>query len=129
MTSVGGAREGDHVRAVGADLPPSGEQFEIEAGSFRAVLTEVGATLRTFDAGGVEVLDGFSATESSSAGRGQILAPWPNRLQDGRYSFEGVEGRAPLNEPQVSILPRQSASGRTRELRHPSLAAPARDPD
>ncbi len=85
--------------AVGAGLPPSGEQFEIEAGSIRAILTEVGATLRTFDAGGVELLDGFAATESSSAGRGQILAPWPNRLEDGRYSFEGVEGRAPLNEP------------------------------
>ena len=85
--------------AGGAGLPPSGEQVEIEAGSIRAILTEVGATLRTLEAGGVELLDGFAATESSSAGRGQILAPWPNRLEDGRYSFEGVEGRAPLNEP------------------------------
>ena len=27
-----------------------------------------------------------------------MLAPWPNRLGDGRYSFEGVEAQAPLNE-------------------------------
>ena len=29
-------------------MPPSGEQFEIEAGSQRATITEVGATLRTY---------------------------------------------------------------------------------
>jgi aldose 1-epimerase len=33
------------------------------------------------------------------SGRGQVLAPWPNRLGDGRYSFEGRDGRAALDEP------------------------------
>jgi aldose 1-epimerase len=85
---------------VGATaLPPSGEQFEIEAGSQRATVTEVGATLRSYRVDGIEVLDGFEEGEPSSAGRGQILAPWPNRLEDGRYTFEGVEGRAALDEP------------------------------
>ncbi len=37
----------------------------------------------------------------SSAGRGQILAPWPNRLEDGRYTFEGRAGDAALNEPEA----------------------------
>jgi aldose 1-epimerase len=50
--------------------------------------------------GGVEVLDGFAADESVSAGRGQVLAPWPNRLDAGRYTFDGVEGRAPIDEPE-----------------------------
>ena len=92
-----GRRVGDVVGATA--VPPSGEQFEIEAGSQRATVTEVGATLRSYSVDGIEVLDGFEEGEPSNAGRGQILAPWPNRLEDGRYTFEGAEGRAALDEP------------------------------
>jgi aldose 1-epimerase len=28
-----------------------------------------------------------------------VLAPWPNRVEDGTYSFGGVEARVPLDEP------------------------------
>jgi aldose 1-epimerase len=80
--------------------PPSGEQHEIRSGDQVAVVTEVGATLRAYAAGGLEVVDGFGADEPSSAGRGQVLAPWPNRLDGGRYAFEGREGRAAIDEPE-----------------------------
>jgi len=33
--------------------------------------------------------------------RGQVLAPWPNRLDGGRYTFEGRDGKAALNEPEL----------------------------
>ena len=65
-----------------------------------AVVCEVGATLRRYAAGGEDVLDGFDVAERSTAGRGQVLAPWPNRLDGGRYTFEGREGRAALDEPE-----------------------------
>jgi aldose 1-epimerase len=81
-------------------LPASGEQHEIGCGDQLAVACEVGATLRSYSVGGVDVLDGFPAQESSSAGRGQVLAPWPNRLDGGTYSFEAREGRAALDEPE-----------------------------
>jgi aldose 1-epimerase len=87
------------VGDVRATRPPSGEQFEIEAGAQRAVVTEVGGSLRAYVVDGADVVDGFAEHESSTAGRGQILAPWPNRLADGRYEFEGVAGRASLDEP------------------------------
>ena len=80
--------------------PPSGEQFEIRAGDHRAVVTEVGATLRSYTVDGHDVVDGFPVDETSAAGRGQVLAPWPNRLEDGRYTFEGREGRAAWDEPE-----------------------------
>jgi len=83
-----------------AQPPPSGEQHEIRHGDQVAVATEVGATLRAYSAGGVEVLDGFGVDEPSSAGRGQVLAPWPNRLDGGRYGFGGREGSAALDEPE-----------------------------
>jgi aldose 1-epimerase len=79
---------------------PSGLQHEISLGGQRAVITEVGATLRSYAVDDVDVLDGFDVGELSSAGRGQILAPWPNRLEDGRYTRYGKEGRAALDEPE-----------------------------
>jgi aldose 1-epimerase len=81
-------------------LLPTGAQHEIAFGDQRAVITEVGATLRSYEAGGAAVIDGFGADESSAAGRGQVLAPWPNRLEDGTYSFGGVDAGAALDEPE-----------------------------
>jgi aldose 1-epimerase len=64
-----------------------------------AVVTEVGATLRSFTVDGKDVVDGFPVEEMSSGGRGQILAPWPNRLEDGRFSRYGFDAQAALDEP------------------------------
>ncbi len=79
---------------------PSGEQSEIRWGDHVAVVTEVGATLRAYTVAGVDVLDGFADDELATGGRGQVLAPWPNRLGGGRYTFEGRDGRAALDEPE-----------------------------
>jgi aldose 1-epimerase len=67
--------------------PPSGEQIEIRAGDQRAVVVEVGGGLRRYAVGDREVLDGYREDEMASAGRGQVLVPWPNRLRDGAYEF------------------------------------------
>lgn len=78
---------------------PTGEQYEISSGAYRAVITEVGATLRNFSVDGRDVVRGFSVDEMSKAGRGQNLIPWPNRIRDGRYSFNGVTQQLALSEP------------------------------
>jgi galactose mutarotase-like enzyme len=76
----------------------TGDQWVIGHGHQRAVITEVGATLRSFTVEDRPVIDGFGPEQWSHGGRGQVLAPWPNRLGDGRYSFEGVDAQAPINE-------------------------------
>jgi aldose 1-epimerase len=38
----------------------------------------------------------------ATGGRGQVLIPWPNRLQDGAYEFEGRRHQLPLTEPEHS---------------------------
>jgi aldose 1-epimerase len=78
---------------------PSGRQFELEHGDQRAVVVEVGGGLRTYSVDGLELLDGYAADEICSSGRGQVLIPWPNRLEDGRYEFGGEEHQLPLDEP------------------------------
>jgi aldose 1-epimerase len=82
--------------------PPSGEQIEIAFEDQRAVVVEVGAGLRTYTVAGRDVIDGYGADEMASAGRGQVLIPWPNRIQDGRYEFGGRAHQLPLTEPEHS---------------------------
>ena len=81
-------------------LPPSGEQFEIAFEDQLAVAVEVGGGLRTYTVGGRDVLAGYGMDEMCSAGRGQLLAPWPNRLEDGSYEFGGRRHQLPLTEPE-----------------------------
>jgi aldose 1-epimerase len=77
----------------------SGEQWAIEAEGHRAVVAEVGGVLRSYAAGDREILDGFTEDEISPACAGQVLAPWPNRIRDGHYTFEGTTHQLALTEP------------------------------
>lgn len=80
---------------------PTGQQYEISFGEHVAVVTEVGATLRKYAVAGHDVIRGFSPTEVVRIGRGQQLMPWPNRIRDGLYTFEGVEHQLALSEPDL----------------------------
>ena len=73
---------------------------EIEAGDQRAAVDTVGGGLRSYAAAGRELLDGYPAGEPATSGRGQVLIPWPNRLEDGAYEFDGSRHELPLNEPE-----------------------------
>ena len=84
-----------------ANAFPSGEQFEIHARDHRVVVVEVGAGLRSYTVAGDDVLDGYAADEMARSGRGQVLAPWPNRIEDGAYEFAGGRQQLPLNEPKA----------------------------
>jgi aldose 1-epimerase len=77
----------------------SGIQWSIESGEHRATVVEVGGVLRSYSVGGREIVDGFGADEMSPASAGQILAPWPNRIRDGQYTFEGTAYQLALTEP------------------------------
>ena len=79
-------------------ISPSGEQIEIAFGDLRATVVEVGGALRTYSAGSRELVDGYGIDEMSSSGRGQVLIPWPNRIQDGSYEFDGQRHQLPIDD-------------------------------
>jgi aldose 1-epimerase len=79
---------------------PSGEQIEIAHGDQRAVVVEVGGGLRTYTAAGRDLLHGYEAGEMCRSGRGQVLLPWPNRLDQGSYEFDGRRHQLPLDDPE-----------------------------
>ena len=76
-------------------IPPSGEQHELVFGDQHAIVVEVGAGLRAYG----DVLDGYAVDEMCTSARGQVLAPWPNRITEGVYEFDGETHRLALTEP------------------------------
>jgi aldose 1-epimerase len=59
---------------------------------------EVGGGLRTYEVAGRAIVDGYGPDEICSGGRGQVLMPWPNRIEGGSYRFEGAELQLALTE-------------------------------
>src|ERR687890_2707738 len=97
MTS--GTADAREARPRGGGMSPSGEQIELQHGDYRVTVVEVGGGLRTMEHGGQAVLDGYPEDQMASAGRGALLVPWPNRIHGGRYTWDGVTGKAALDEP------------------------------
>src|SRR3954470_24895564 len=65
------------TREAGAGLePPPGWQFVLERPGQRAVVTEVGAALRSWRAGGRERLAAFPVGSPGEGWRGKVVAPW-----------------------------------------------------
>jgi len=85
-----------------ARIPTSGTQHALRAGDYEAVIASVGATLRSLTYAGRDLVVPFDADEVRPAHRGATLAPWPNRVVDGSYSFGGVERQLALTEPARS---------------------------
>lgn len=79
----------------------SGQQFPIAAGDHHAVVTEIGASLRCYGVGGVDVTFPFGEDEMAPRGCGAVLVPWPNRIRGGRYSFDGTQYQLALTEPDT----------------------------
>ncbi|MGY1617811.1 aldose 1-epimerase family protein [Geodermatophilus sp. SYSU D00691] len=50
-----------------------------------------GGGLRRLVVGGWDVLDGYPSGTVPNGRRGHVLLPWPNRLRDGRWTWDGEE--------------------------------------
>ncbi|MEU3794461.1 gluconokinase, GntK/IdnK-type [Streptomyces fructofermentans] len=97
-----GAAASTAAPAEGVHVPSSatGDEWRLSSGGHTAVVVRMGAGLRHYEVDGRPVLDGFDAGSPVLGGRGQILAPWPNRVGDGRYRFGGQDLQLPLNESE-----------------------------
>jgi aldose 1-epimerase len=85
--------------AASVIAPPSGEQFEIRYRRQRATVVEVGGGVREYWVGDRPVLDPYPIDALCDGEHGAPLIPWPNRLADGAYHFDGAHYTVPLNEP------------------------------
>lgn len=79
---------------------PTGTQHRLVLGDQEAVVTTLGATLRSYRVAGRDVVTTFADGESPFGSQGQHLMPWPNRVRDGRYVHENVQYQLPISEPE-----------------------------
>ena len=79
--------------------PPSGEQIEIESGDWRLTVVEVGGGMRTLRHRDWDVVSGYPVDRVCPGAHGQPLIPWPNRVDQGRYTFDGQSFQLALTEP------------------------------
>ena len=77
----------------------SGTQLVLEAHGYTASIASIGASVRSLQYLGRNLIEPFDAEEVRPFFRGAILAPWPNRVVDGRYTFGGVEQQLSITEP------------------------------
>jgi aldose 1-epimerase len=74
-------------------------------GACIVVIPEMGARLNNFlvqtKSGFIDIIDGYSSVDELSTeyyAKGSLLAPFPNRIADGRYTFEGTEYQLTINK-------------------------------
>lgn len=82
-------------------MPATGEQFEIVSGATRAVVTEIGAGLRSLVVGSRPLVETFAEDVRPPKGAGTVLVPWPNRTRGGRWRWQGAEQQLALSEPDA----------------------------
>jgi aldose 1-epimerase len=76
-------------------------EHALERAGQRLVVSEAGGGARSWTVDGVELLASFPDGTRDAAFAGKPLMPWPNRLRDGRYTFEGREHRVAITEPET----------------------------
>ncbi len=97
---------------------PSGRQYTIAHGAERATVVQAGGGLRSYIADGRELLDGYAEDQMASSARGQPLIPWPNRLRDGQYTWDGQTHQTRLGDPAPPRRHRAEASAQPGRQRH-----------
>ncbi|MBN1095403.1 aldose epimerase [Blastococcus sp. TML/C7B] len=85
------------------DIWPASEPREVEltAGDATLAIDLRGGTLRRLAVGGWEVFDGYPAGGTLPGRRGGVLLPWPNRIRDGRWTWEGEELQLEVASPET----------------------------
>ena len=56
--------------------------------------------IRAYEVDGRSLVDGYGQTRCAPARAASCWCPWPNRLRDGRYEFDGETFQVPLSEPE-----------------------------
>lgn len=80
---------------------PTGHRFPLRTDHASAEIAQVGAALRALTVDGVDLVPRYADDAPTPAASGVVLVPWPNRIRDGRYTFDGVERQLAISEPAL----------------------------
>lgn len=77
-----------------------GDEHQLRYGEYGAVVTEVGGGVRVLRFGQRDLVLPYGRDEIRPRYRGALLAPWVNRVVDGRYELDGTVHQLDINEPE-----------------------------
>lgn len=80
----------------------SGQTIILSAGGYRAKIVSVGAGLAELIYQGAHLVIPHNPEEMPLAHLGKVLIPWPNRVSNGCYHYQGHEYQLPINEHHSS---------------------------
>jgi aldose 1-epimerase len=78
-----------------------GRHLAIESAGTRVEIGTVAAVLRSLTVDGVKLTEPLVGDVAPPSGSGIILAPWPNRVRDGKWTLGGVELQLEISEPKT----------------------------
>lgn len=79
---------------------PTGHRFVLRSANVSAEIAQVGAALRALTVDGVDLVPRYPDDVPTPAASGVVLVPWPNRIRDGRYRFDGTDLQLAISEPK-----------------------------
>lgn len=101
-STVGSPRSAESTETAGIPGPriarDRGELFTLRAGDYSAEVSTVGAVVESLTVGGRDLLVRNPEDGPMVFHRGALVAPWPNRIGDGLYTWDGQEIQAPITE-------------------------------
>ncbi|WP_051866837.1 aldose epimerase family protein [Corynebacterium atypicum] len=75
-------------------------EFRIATGETVAVISAAAAAIRSLSWRGRPLVRAFERDTFPPECAGEVLAPWPNRVADGRFRFAGTDYQLELTEPE-----------------------------
>lgn len=76
----------------------TGRQYELRRGDALAVVTELAAGLRSFSRGGTLLTETYGDDQIAPGAAGITLAPWANRVEDGKWFLHGKKQQLDITE-------------------------------
>ncbi|MDR6866512.1 aldose 1-epimerase [Microbacterium resistens] len=80
---------------------PTGRQLLLRHGDTTAQIAQVGASLRHLTVRDTTIIPPYPDEDPTPLCSGVVLAPWPNRIRDGRWQDGDVERALALTEPAL----------------------------
>lgn len=80
-------------------LTPLGHLIELRTPHARASVATLAAALTGLEVRGRELAERTPPTRIPSHGHGIVLAPWPNRVRDARWTHDGVTRQLDVTDP------------------------------
>ena len=74
-----------------------GTEYKLSYKNQHCIIAELGAVIKKYAIDGLDIITSFENKLPASY-QGCVLFPFPNRLENGRYKFNGKKYQLPINE-------------------------------